>query len=79
MGKSMVCKCGRTYKPALEDVGAYLALYWVPTRSDGKCGKALVAICNSPVAPGTILSSKSLFSYSYVHVFWPSLTQGHTH
>lgn len=23
----------------------------MPTRSDGKCGKALVAICNSPVAP----------------------------
>ncbi|XP_004293996.1 PREDICTED: 187-kDa microtubule-associated protein AIR9 [Fragaria vesca subsp. vesca] len=45
--------CGKTltYKPALEDVGAYLALYWVPTRKDGKCGKALVAVCNSPVAP----------------------------
>ncbi|ONI11137.1 hypothetical protein PRUPE_4G089200 [Prunus persica] len=45
--------CGKTltYTPVLEDVGAYLALYWLPTRSDGKCGKALVAICNFPVAP----------------------------
>ncbi|RXH98895.1 hypothetical protein DVH24_011220 [Malus domestica] len=45
--------CGKTltYTPVLEDVGAYLALHWVPTRSDGKCGQALIAICNFPVAP----------------------------
>lgn len=45
--------CGKTldYTPSLEDVGAYLALYWLPTRADGKCGTPLVAISNSPVAP----------------------------
>ncbi|KAH7544588.1 hypothetical protein FEM48_Zijuj01G0001700 [Ziziphus jujuba var. spinosa] len=45
--------CGRTltYTPSLEDVGSYLALYWLPTRADGKCGKPLVAICNPPVVP----------------------------
>ncbi|TQD70518.1 hypothetical protein C1H46_043948 [Malus baccata] len=45
--------CGKTltYTPVLEDVGAYLALHWVPTRSDGKCGQGLIAICNFPVAP----------------------------
>ncbi|KAE7996085.1 hypothetical protein FH972_000834 [Carpinus fangiana] len=45
--------CGKTlsYTPSLEDVGAYLALYWLPTRADGKCGKPLVAVSNSPVAP----------------------------
>ncbi|KAL0363622.1 UNVERIFIED_CONTAM: microtubule-associated protein AIR9 [Sesamum calycinum] len=41
-----------TYTPSVEDVGTYLALYWVPTRSDGKCGKPLVSICESPVIPG---------------------------
>ncbi|XP_059666134.1 187-kDa microtubule-associated protein AIR9 isoform X2 [Cornus florida] len=43
--------CGKTltYTPSLEDVGAYLALHWLPTRADGKCGKPLVSICNSPV------------------------------
>ncbi|KAK4399410.1 microtubule-associated protein AIR9 [Sesamum angolense] len=41
----------RTYTPSVEDVGTYLALYWVPTRSDGKCGKPLVSICESPVIP----------------------------
>lgn len=51
-------KCGRTYTPLLEDVGTYLALYWLPTRSDGSCGKPLVAICDSPVAAG-IMKSKS--------------------
>ncbi|KAL0442455.1 UNVERIFIED_CONTAM: microtubule-associated protein AIR9 [Sesamum latifolium] len=40
-----------TYTPSVEDVGTYLALYWVPTRSDGKCGKPLVSICESPVIP----------------------------
>ncbi|XP_050287911.1 187-kDa microtubule-associated protein AIR9 isoform X2 [Quercus robur] len=45
--------CGKTltYTPSLEDVGSYLALYWLPTRADGKCGKPLVAISNSPVDP----------------------------
>lgn len=44
--------CGKTltYTPLLEDVGTYLALYWLPTRSDGSCGRPLVAICDSPVA-----------------------------
>ncbi|KAL0398272.1 UNVERIFIED_CONTAM: microtubule-associated protein AIR9 [Sesamum radiatum] len=40
-----------SYTPSVEDVGTYLALYWVPTRSDGKCGKPLVSICESPVIP----------------------------
>ena len=43
---------GRTYKPLLKDVGAYLALYWVPTRADGKCGEPLISICSTPVSPG---------------------------
>lgn len=45
--------CGKRlpYTPTLEDVGAYLALYWLPTRVDGKCGKPLVSICDSPVTP----------------------------
>ncbi|KAJ4980259.1 hypothetical protein NE237_031096 [Protea cynaroides] len=45
--------CGNTlaYTPSLEDLGAYLALYWVPTRADGVCGKPLVAISNNPVTP----------------------------
>ncbi|KAJ4837842.1 microtubule-associated protein air9 [Turnera subulata] len=45
------CSKTFTYTPSLEDVGAYLALDWLPTRADGKCGKALVAISNSPVNP----------------------------
>ncbi|KAM4101329.1 hypothetical protein ACB094_05G135400 [Castanea mollissima] len=45
--------CGKTltYTPSLEDVGSYLALYWLPTRADGECGKPLVATSNSPVVP----------------------------
>lgn len=45
--------CGKTltYTPSLDDVGAYLALYWVPIRSDGKCGEPLVSISESPVTP----------------------------
>ncbi|KAL3612128.1 hypothetical protein D5086_003148, partial [Populus alba] len=45
--------CGKTLActPSIEDVGAYLALYWLPTRADGKCGKPLVSISNSPVNP----------------------------
>lgn len=53
--KKIACNCGRTYTPSLEDVGSYLALFWLPTRADGKCGKPLVAISNSPVVPGTTL------------------------
>ncbi|CAN1812949.1 187-kDa microtubule-associated protein AIR9 [Linum perenne] len=46
--------CGKTlaYTPSLEDVGSYLALYWVPIRADGKRGKPLAAISSSPVKPG---------------------------
>ncbi|KAL4200686.1 hypothetical protein AMTRI_Chr02g212440 [Amborella trichopoda] len=40
-----------TYSPKLEDVGAYLALRWVPVREDGKCGAPIVAISDGPVAP----------------------------
>jgi hypothetical protein len=45
--------CGNTllYTPSLEDLGSYLALYWLPTRADGRCGKPLVAISDSPVNP----------------------------
>ncbi|XP_057971339.1 187-kDa microtubule-associated protein AIR9 [Malania oleifera] len=45
--------CGKTltYTPSLEDVGAYLALYWLPIRVDGECGSPLVSICNNPVTP----------------------------
>ncbi|XWS40436.1 hypothetical protein CRYUN_Cryun18bG0140100 [Craigia yunnanensis] len=45
--------CGQTfsYTPSLEDVGAYLALHWLPTRVDDRFGKPLVAISNSPVIP----------------------------
>eukprot|EP01018_Ginkgo_biloba_P031074 Gb_01915 [translate_table: standard] len=39
------------YVPKLEDVGAYLALRWIPARKDGKCGRALVAFSRFPVAP----------------------------
>lgn len=48
-----VCICGKTlsYTPSIEDVGAYLALYWLPTRADGKVGKPLVSLCDSPVSP----------------------------
>jgi len=50
------------YKPLLKDVASYLALYWVPTRADGKCGEPLVAISSAPVSPGIsmILSGSSL-------------------
>ncbi|XP_064970578.1 187-kDa microtubule-associated protein AIR9-like isoform X1 [Musa acuminata AAA Group] len=39
----------RTYTPSFEDVGCYLALYWVPTRTDGKLGKPLVAFSSNVV------------------------------
>lgn len=47
----VICGTELMYKPLLKDVGAYLALYWVPTRADGKCGEPLIAICNTPVSP----------------------------
>ncbi|KAL6567260.1 187-kDa microtubule-associated protein air9 [Orobanche gracilis] len=47
-----ICGHALTYTPSREDVGSYIALYWLPTRSDGKCGTALVSICDSPVIPG---------------------------
>ncbi|XVE67511.1 hypothetical protein DITRI_Ditri08aG0166900 [Diplodiscus trichospermus] len=45
--------CAQTfsYTPSLEDVGAYLALRWLPTRVDGRSGKPVVAISISPVLP----------------------------
>ncbi|CAL0320193.1 unnamed protein product [Lupinus luteus] len=46
-----ICGTELTYKPSLKDVGAYLALYWVPTRVDRKCGEPLVAISSTPVSP----------------------------
>lgn len=51
---SSMSDCDRTHTPSLEDVGAYLALYWLPTREDGRCGKPLIAISDSPVIPGTV-------------------------
>ncbi|KAL3833703.1 hypothetical protein ACJIZ3_008439 [Penstemon smallii] len=57
------------YTPSLEDVGAYLALYWLPTRSDGECGKPLLSICESPVTPALPIVSnvyvKKLSSSTY--------------
>ncbi|KAG5105911.1 hypothetical protein JHK82_042881 [Glycine max] len=47
----VICGTEPTYKPLLKDVGAYLALYWVPTRADGKCGEPLISICSTPVSP----------------------------
>ncbi|XVE94227.1 hypothetical protein REPUB_Repub01dG0263600 [Reevesia pubescens] len=48
-----VVMCGQTfsYTLSLEGVGAYLVLHWLPTRVDGRSGKPLVAISNSPVIP----------------------------
>ncbi|XP_073129269.1 187-kDa microtubule-associated protein AIR9 [Henckelia pumila] len=59
-----------TYTSSLEDVGSYLAMRWLPQRSDGKYGKALVSICESPVTPALPLVSnvcvKKLSSSAYV-------------
>lgn len=54
-----VLTCGNTlkYTPTLEDVGAYLALYWVPTRADRKCGKPLVSLSNNQISPAAPLVS----------------------
>lgn len=38
------------YTPKLEDVGAYLALCWIPTRKDGKKGQTCFACSSSMVA-----------------------------
>ncbi|XP_031505223.1 187-kDa microtubule-associated protein AIR9 isoform X2 [Nymphaea colorata] len=40
-----------TYVPRLNDVGAYLALHWVPARVDGRLGKPIVAVSKTPVSP----------------------------
>nr|XP_010905429.1 187-kDa microtubule-associated protein AIR9 isoform X2 [Elaeis guineensis] len=47
-----------TYTPSLEDVGSYLALYWVPTRADGKHGDPLVAMSSHPVMAALPLVSE---------------------
>ncbi|ESQ52069.1 hypothetical protein EUTSA_v10016130mg [Eutrema salsugineum] len=66
-----VIACCRTlkYTPSLEDVGAYLVLYWIPTRVDGRSGKPVVSITNSPVAPAYPevfnVRVKKLFSDAY--------------
>lgn len=46
-----ICGNTETYTPLVEDVGAYLALRWLPTRLDGKYGKPMVSISSSPVSP----------------------------
>ncbi|PKA57004.1 hypothetical protein AXF42_Ash002308 [Apostasia shenzhenica] len=43
IGKSM------TYTPAIEDVGSYLILHWMPTRDDGKQGSPIMAVSSTPV------------------------------
>uniref|UniRef100_A0A1J3CLM1 187-kDa microtubule-associated protein AIR9 n=1 Tax=Noccaea caerulescens TaxID=107243 RepID=A0A1J3CLM1_NOCCA len=66
-----VIACCRTlkYTPSLDDVGAYLVLYWIPTRVDGRSGKPVVSITNSPVAPADPevfnVRVKKLFSDAY--------------
>ncbi|GAB4829402.1 187-kDa microtubule-associated protein air9 [Ancistrocladus abbreviatus] len=47
----VICGNALTYTPTVDDVGSYLALYWVPIRKDGKHGKPLISICSNPVAP----------------------------
>ncbi|KAH0932660.1 hypothetical protein HID58_009777 [Brassica napus] len=68
-----VIACSRTlkYTPSLEDVGAYLVLYWIPTRVDGRSGKPVVSITNSPVTPGAdiVTAFHYLASYSDPEVF----------
>ncbi|KAF8413517.1 hypothetical protein HHK36_001507 [Tetracentron sinense] len=58
-----------TYTPSLEDVGAYLALYWVPTRADGKHGNPLVSVSNYPVNPAKEYLSSEL-SIAYESYSW---------
>ncbi|WMV15560.1 hypothetical protein MTR67_008945 [Solanum verrucosum] len=64
--------CARTisYTPSLEDVGAYLSLYWLPIRIDGKSGNPLASVCESPVSPASPVVSnvhaKELSSSSYL-------------
>ncbi|KAL0844289.1 hypothetical protein Bca101_017535 [Brassica carinata] len=66
-----VIACSRTlkYTPSLEDVGAYLVLYWIPTRVDGRSGKPVVSITNSPVTPAdpevSNVRVEKLFSDAY--------------
>lgn len=56
-----ICCKTLSYTPSIEDVGFYLALHWLPTRADGKFGKPLVSVCDSPVTP-------ALPAISNVHV-----------
>ncbi|CAM8932942.1 unnamed protein product [Rhodiola kirilowii] len=46
-----VCARTITYTPTLDDVGEYLALYWLPKRVDGICGNPVISISDSPVVP----------------------------
>lgn len=65
-----ICGHELTHTPSLEDVGSYLALYWLPTRSDGECGMPVVSISESPVIPALPVVShvqvKKLSSSTYV-------------
>ncbi|KAH6830710.1 Outer arm dynein light chain 1 protein [Perilla frutescens var. hirtella] len=65
-----ICGQALTYTPSLEDVGSYLALYWLPTRSDDEYGVPLVSISESPVIPARPIVSnvhvKKLSSSTYV-------------
>ncbi|XP_026383847.1 187-kDa microtubule-associated protein AIR9-like isoform X1 [Papaver somniferum] len=61
-----ICGKSLTYTPVLEDVGAYLALNWVPTRMDGKTGEPLVAVSSNPVAPASpVVSNVRVKELSY--------------
>ncbi|KAL2467410.1 microtubule-associated protein [Abeliophyllum distichum] len=65
-----ICSKTLTYTPSLDDVGVYLAMYWVPTRSDGKRGKPVVSISESPVTPALPIVSnvrvKKLSTNTYI-------------
>lgn len=64
----MICFSCRKYTPSLDDVGAYLVLYWIPTRVDGRSGKPVVSITNSPVAPGAYIVTLSFILLFIVHI-----------
>lgn len=62
----VMCGTEPTYKPSLEDVGAYLALCWVPIRADGKQGEPLTSISSSPVSPAPpIVSNVRVKKFSH--------------
>ncbi|KAJ0476660.1 hypothetical protein HanHA300_Chr13g0479811 [Helianthus annuus] len=54
------CAQTLTYTPSLKDVGAYLALYWVPTRADGKSSQPTGGF---PVVSRVNVKVLSLYSY----------------